>query len=92
MEVTVKSIKRQKRLIYLLMFVQLCLIGVGVVQCSKGDMGFGLFNILVNSVSIPFNVRTIIRYNKTQKEVAKWEKELDNLIKPHSPNKINNYG
>ena len=46
MEITVKSIKKQKRNVYLLMTVQLFLIAWGVVQCSRGDMGFGLFNIL----------------------------------------------
>ena len=85
MEITVKSIKKQKRNVYLLMTVQLFLIAWGVVQCSRGDMGFGLFNILINAISIPFNVRTILRYNRLQKDVAKWEKDLDDLIKPHSP-------
>ena len=50
------------------MFCQLLLIAFGVVQCSRGDIGFGLFNIIVNGVSFPLNIRTIIRYNKLQKE------------------------
>ena len=76
MEVTVKSLKKQKRLVYLLMFVQLLLIAWGVGQYSRGDIGFGIFNILLNGVSFPLNIRTIIRYNKLQKDVAKQEKTI----------------
>jgi hypothetical protein len=41
---------------YIILSVQLCCFAAGVYFLMKGDMFYGLFNIIANAIFIPINI------------------------------------
>jgi len=71
--------KKQRRQIYALCVFQILLIIWGIFDCMVGNIIVGIFQIILNTVLIFINRRTIKRYKKLELQEIEFKTKYNEL-------------
>lgn len=71
--------KKQLRQIYALCVFQILLIIWGIFDCMVGNIIVGIFQIILNTVLIFINRRTIKRYKKLEQQEIEFKTKYNEL-------------
>lgn len=71
--------KKQRRQIYALCVFQILLIIYGIFDCMVGNIIVGIFQIILNTVLIFINRRTIKRYKKLELQEIEFKTKYNEL-------------
>jgi len=71
--------RKQRRQIYALCVFQILLIIWGIFDCMVGNIIVGIFQIILNTVLIFINRRTIKRYKKLEQQEIEFKTKYNEL-------------
>ena len=71
--------RKQRRQIYALCVLQVLLIILGIVDCIFGNVIMGICQIILNTVLIFINRRTIKRYKKLEQQEIEFKNKYEEL-------------